>query len=65
MKNPTLNIIIYGKNILADANKIVEGNYSSKSYSSHEGTSYIIEECTEWNYILIQSEYNQKTKKKN
>ena len=64
MKNPTLNIIIYGKNILADANKIVEGNYSSKSYSSHEGTSYIIEECTEWNYILIQSEYNQKTKKK-
>jgi hypothetical protein len=59
----TLNIVIYGKNILADAERLVNCHYSLKACSSFESTHMFIDENTNWTYYLVQKEYDNKTKR--
>lgn len=58
----TLNVIIYGKNILADINHLINKVPSIDVHSKFKNTHYFIEEETNWTYFLIQSEYNKKAK---
>lgn len=60
MEEPSLNIIIYGKNILADIHKIVDGTNSPTLNSGYPDTHYFIEEYSGWKYFLIQNVYNSK-----
>ena len=53
MEDPSLNIIIYGKNILADIHKIVDGTNSPTLNSGYPDTHYFIEEYSGWKYFLI------------
>ena len=62
-KEPYLNVIIYGKNILADIDKITEGTNSPMKSSSFPETRYFVEEYSGWNYFLIQMDYGPKVKK--
>ena len=59
---PALNIIVYGKNIFADINNLVKNPPTIEPYSSYENARYFVEGDLNWTYILIQSEYNKKTK---
>ena len=62
MNDPYLNVIIYGKNILADIHKIVEGVNSPTISSSFPETHYFVEEYSGWKYFLIQMDYGPKVK---
>ena len=62
MNEPYLNVIIYGKNILADIHKIVECNINPALSSSFPETYYFSEENSGWKYFLIQNDYEPKVK---
>jgi hypothetical protein len=59
----TLNIVIYGKNILADVDRLVNCHYSLNTCSLFESTHMLIVENTNWTYYLVQKEYDNKTKR--
>lgn len=59
----TLYVIIYGNNILADVDKIVNCNYSLNTSSSFENIHMFIDENKNWAYYLVQKEYDNKTTK--
>lgn len=55
----TLNIIIYGKNILSDIYKILDFKPSIQENTFFPNTNYFTHK--NWNYFLIQEEYNDET----
>jgi hypothetical protein len=59
----TLNIVIYGKNILTDAERLVNCHYSLNTCSSFENTHKFIDQNTNWTFYLVQKEYDNKTKR--
>ena len=64
MEAPFLNVIIYGKNILADFPKIVDGANSTSISSSFPETHYFVEEYSGWKYFLIEKDYGPKVKER-
>ena len=58
---PTLNIIIYGKNIVSDIKNIVYyDNIELNENPHYEKTYFFKDKIKNWEYYLIQSEYDKK-----
>lgn len=61
---PSLNILIYGKNILTDIYQIVYSTPSIDKNIEFKDTYYFVEDNNKsWSYFLIDGEYNEKAKK--
>ena len=59
---PSLNIIVYGKNIFIDINSLVDKEPKLEGLTGYENTMFFTENNLNYTYYLVQREYDENTK---